>query len=114
METKAKKIIYEVNVKAQNAIADEFYNWLNNPHIDQMLQIEGFISAKLTTPDIKDDEHKRFTIHYKLESQEAMDNYFNNHAALLRGDGIKRFGDKFTIERRVLTVEKEYKKAKKE
>jgi hypothetical protein len=111
MET--KKVIYEVNVKAKNEIADEFFNWLNGGHIENMLKIEGFISARLTTPDSpKDDEHKRFTCQYKLVSMEAMESYFKNHAAHMREEGIQKFGDKFTAERRVLTIENSFKPKK--
>ena len=41
---------------------------------------------------------------YHLRSQSDLDNYLANHAAHMREDGIKRFGQKFSASRRVRTV----------
>ena len=51
-----------------------------------------------------DDSSKGFielTVIYKVENLQMMEEYFNVHAAKMRGDGVKRFGDKFSAERRV-------------
>ncbi len=39
-------VIYEVNLEIENAIAKDYMEWLR-PHIDIMLQFEGFQSAKV-------------------------------------------------------------------
>lgn len=39
---------------------------------------------------------------YKVQSREALQHYFDHHAATMRADGINRFGTKFSAHRRVL------------
>ena len=48
---------------------------------------------------------KRFVCHYTLKSRAHLQEYFDVHAARMRGDGLTRFKDKFVAERRVLTVQ---------
>lgn len=43
-------------------------------------------------------------IAFRLKSREDLENYFQNHAKAMREDGLKRFGDKFTAFRRVLSL----------
>jgi hypothetical protein len=107
---KSENVIYEVNIKAINEIGDDFYTWLNGKHIEEMLKIDGFLSAKLLIPDTKDEGHRRFTVQYKLVSMEMMESYFKNQAAKMRSEGLEKFGDKFTAERRVLTVKNKFSK----
>ncbi len=38
-------VIYEVNLSVQPSVADKFAEWLPE-HIQQILQLEGFISAE--------------------------------------------------------------------
>ena len=44
----------------------------------------------------------RLTVHYRVSDRKKLQDYFDVHAARLRGDGLKRFGGKMTASRRVL------------
>merc|ERR1711976_358629 len=97
----------------------EFNEWLTD-HIKEMLTLPGFVKAKtmvshnILSKDGDDLQNKTFvdvddsskgfielTVIYKVENLQKMEEYFNVHAAKMRGDGVKRFGDKFSAERRV-------------
>ena len=39
---------------------------------------------------------------YRVDTREQLTDYFDNHAARLRGDGLKAFSGKFTADRRVM------------
>ena len=111
---------YQVALKIDKSIFNEFNQWLTD-HIKEMLTLPGFIKAKTMLShnilskdgdDLQnnkmyvdvDDSSKGFielTVIYKVENLQMMEEYFNVHAAKMRGDGVKRFGDKFSAERRV-------------
>ena len=39
---------------------------------------------------------------YRVDTRAQLEDYFVNHAARLRGDGLKAFAGKFTADRRVM------------
>ena len=98
-------IIYEVNLELDPEIVTDFDEWLDG-HILQMLQFEGFNSAK----KFNSIEGKQYflTVQYKIESQEDLDRYLRNHAYKMRQEGIQKFQDKFKTHRRIMKIIKSY------
>ena len=95
-------IIYEVNISLQPEIEAEYRDWLEK-HIAEILTLPGFLDAQSFDVQNSDDSGKiDICVQYRLESQSALDSYFSQHAARLRADGIGKFGDRFTANRRVL------------
>eukprot|EP00729_Bicosta_minor_P008809 gene8809-30551_t len=92
-------VVYEVNLEVDADIADAYVAWLV-PHMAEMLAIDGFLQTTLA-----DVEHltanergaaakKCMVATYVLESREALQTYFDVHAARLRGDGGLKLGIK--------------------
>jgi len=98
-------IIYEVNIELDTEIISEFNEWLDE-HINNMLQFEGFKSAKKLNSI--ENEQYYLTVQYNIESQEDLDRYLRNHAQKMRSEGIKKFGDKFIAHRRIMNTIKTY------
>ncbi|WIO73051.1 DUF4286 family protein [Porticoccaceae bacterium LTM1] len=96
-------LIYEVNLTVNDDVAKEYKAWLKT-HIDEILAIDGFHAAKMYQRDSDEagGNGECWTIHYFLESREALNNYFDLHAEKMREDGLKRFGGKFSASRKVL------------
>jgi hypothetical protein len=97
-------IIYEVNVFVQHDIENQYREWLLK-HIAEILALPGFIDAQCF--DVQQDnsaDDVAICVHYRLESQAALDNYFQQHAPSLRADGVAKFGDQFRATRRVLVT----------
>jgi len=42
---------------------------------------------------------------YRVDSRKLLEDYFDHHAARLRGDGLKKYGGKFTVDRRIMKSE---------
>ncbi len=99
-------IVYEVNCLIDETVAEEFEVWLV-PHINQILSLEGFLSAETETL-LEDDRleektnRKGVSVRYKLSSRDALENYYIHHAGQLREEGRARFGEKLSVYRRVL------------
>ncbi len=100
------QVIYEVNVKIENSIFQAYLQWLQN-HIREMLEIKGFLSATCYE-EISDEfsankgAQNTVCIHYILESKEALQHYFEQHAERMRADAVKNFGNKFSAWRRIM------------
>jgi hypothetical protein len=101
-------IIYEVTLAVQREVAAEYETWLIT-HIEEMLFIDGFVSATLSEAE-PTETIRTFITDYLVRDQKALDDYFARHAAKMRAVGVSKFGDKFTASRRILTVKEEFKK----
>lgn len=105
---------YEVNLQIDNSVFTPFMQWLKI-HLQEMVQLPGFLSYGIKkvleieknsiSEQASNSSYTKISVLYKLESTQAMNDYFNIHSQKMRGDGIKQFGGKFTAERRCL---KEY------
>ena len=99
-------MIYEVNLQVDAEIAEAHRLWLLD-HIEEMVAIPGFVEARLFSRSPEDEGandqgQALWTVHYVLESAEAMDAYLAGPAARMRQDGVTRFGERFSATRRFL------------
>ena len=94
-------LIYEVSIQVSLDILDDYLSWLD-VHISEILDIDGFESAKIYKESITSSDSFALTIHYSVSIKAALDSYFSNNAEIMRQKGIDRFGDKFSATRRIL------------
>lgn len=98
-------VIYEVNLSIDEEIYSEYLVWLKE-HVQQMLQFPGFIQASFFKPEQEDNaSQEKLTVQYQLESRDDLQKYFTEFAPKMREDGIRRFGNKFSAERRIFNVQ---------
>jgi len=82
--------------------------WLRE-HIREMLDLDGFEAAAWynrsddldTLPDDEPTDPREWTIQYQVRDREALQTYFDEHAARMRRSGSEQFTDHVSIERRV-------------
>lgn len=93
-------IVYEVNLSVDNRQAEPFAVWLRS-HIPEIISYPGFIDASWY---YREPEHGRqlWTVHYRVADWRSLQEYFDKYAAEARQEGLDRFGDSFTADRRVL------------
>ncbi|MDQ3288534.1 MAG: DUF4286 family protein [Pseudomonadota bacterium] len=96
-------VVYEVNVDLDADIADAYLVWLDE-HIETMCALPGFSGASVfeVIEPAADTGRQRFSVHYTLDDQAALDAYLRDHAARMRAEGESRFGGRFRASRRVL------------
>jgi len=97
-------VIYEVNLTINRAIYSEFTLWLKE-HVNEMLQFPGFIQASVFKLEEEISDQGKLTIQYQLGSRADLDRYFTEFAPRMREEGIKRFNDKYSAERRIFEVQ---------
>ena len=95
-------IVYEVNLQIDSQVADDYAAWLK-PHIEHILQIKGFRHADWYVCDSSDDK-VHWSIRYQLDSRESLENYQKNHAPALIQEGIDKFGQYLTSDRRIMKL----------
>lgn len=98
-------VVYEVNLDLDADIAEAYLLWLDD-HIEVMCALPGFTGARVfeVIEPPADPGRQRFSVHYMLDDQAALDAYLRDHAALMRAEGEAHFGGRFRASRRVLQV----------
>ena len=102
-------IVYEVNLFVQRAIEAEYRAWLD-VHVREIVSLPGFLGAEVferRDPPSADGE-LALCVQYRLRDAQALEDYLHEHAAQLRADGIRHFGERFRAERRVLARSGKY------
>lgn len=100
-------MIYEVNLNINKEIYPEFIEWLRE-HIKEILQLPGFIQACLLEEELEQTEgfdQEKLTVQYQLESKDDLQRYFTDFAPKMREDGINRFKDQFSANRRIFSIQ---------
>lgn len=104
-------VLYEVNLEADAAIEGPFDTWLRD-HIADLLQIDGFRSAEILEDASAPAGRVRRIVQYRLRDQAALDTYLREHAPRMRTQGVAKFGDRYSAERRVLAHREEFIRGK--
>ena len=96
-------IVYEVNIKVREAVADDYRAWLGD-HVRELLTLPGFVSAEvmIVEPEQDTPEHQEIVVHYRLDSHHSLIRYRREHAPRMRAKAGERFDGEFEIHRRVL------------
>jgi len=97
------EVVYEVNLDLDAGIEADYRAWLRG-HVTEILALPGFIEAQVF--DVLDPAPATgriaLCVQYRLRDEAALQDYFDQHAGRLRGDGVARFGGRFNASRRVL------------
>ena len=93
--------VYEVTLSIDRAVLAEFDAWLEE-HVREMLELPGFISAETFETATDSPDRAGRTVHYVLESEDALEAYLTGPAEEMRRAGALRFEDRLEASRRVL------------
>ena len=104
-------VLYEVNLEADAAIEGPFDTWLRD-HIADLLQLDGFRSAEILDDSSAPPGRVRRIVQYRLRDQAALDAYLRDHAPRMRSQGVAKFGEAYSADRRVLAHREEFVRGK--
>lgn len=97
-------VCYEVNIIIATQYLEDYRLWLTR-HIQEMLQLPGFINAQvLKEYGLEDRAFSHLTIQYTLDNPKSLQLYFDNHAQRMREQSLKLFSGKFTATRRMFEI----------
>jgi hypothetical protein len=93
--------VYEVTLSIDREAIDELDAWLAE-HVREMLELPGFVSADTFHVDADSPARVGRTVHYVMESEQALEAYLSGPAEQMRRSGTVRFADRMAVTRRVL------------
>lgn len=98
-------IIYNVTIKVDATIADQWLKWLQEEHIPDVLQTGCFSGYKVVRLlEVDDTEGPTYAIQYNAESKADYNRYIQLHAVALRDKSYQKWGNRFLAFRSVMQV----------
>ncbi len=96
-------ILYNVTVKVDTSIAEDWLKWINEKHIPDMLQTGCFSKATiLQSLEVDDCDGPTYAIQYLAESKALYNVYIEKFAETMRGKSFELWGNKFIAFRSVM------------
>ena len=98
-------ILYNVTLKVDNDIHDDWLKWMKIIHIKDVLLTGLFVDCRMSRMLFIDDtEGPTYSIQYRLENLKKLQTYQDQFAAALQKDHQQRYGDKVVAFRSVMEV----------
>jgi hypothetical protein len=98
-------VIYNVTIKVDSTIAEEWLLWLKNEHIPGVMATRCFTHATvLRLLETDDSEGPTFAVQYHALSKSMFDEYIALHADEMRTKGFHKWGNRFIAFRSVMEV----------
>ena len=89
--------VYNISMKVQNAILDEWIAWQKQEHIREIMATNLFDDYKMyRLLDYDDEDGTTFTFQYFTSSIERYQQYISAFAPLLREKAFAKWGNLFT------------------
>ena len=98
-------IVYNVTVKVQHGIANEWLQWMINEHAPKIIAtncFKKFTALKLLEHD--DEEGITYTIQYFSDNRQNYQRYIDEYAERFRKESSDKWGNKFIAFRTVMEV----------
>ena len=88
--------IYNVTVKVEHAIANDWLHWMIHEHIPDILSTGCFWDAKLMQiMEIDDSEGPTYATQYFAATEDDYRKYLSDFAHDMRQKGFDKWGDRF-------------------
>lgn len=100
-------IIYNVTVKVEAAIADEWLQWLLHDHIPSVMNTNCFVDYKVVRLlEVDDSEGPTYAIQYFADSKADYNRYIEIHSSKMQKVSFEKWTDRFIAFRSVMEVVK--------
>jgi hypothetical protein len=97
--------IYNITVKVDNHILQQWLQWQKDEHIPEILATNLFTGNKLLRLlDQDDTESTTFIIQYFTDKKEKYDIYLSQYASIFRGKAFEKWGNNFVAFRTLMQV----------
>ena len=98
-------IIYNVTIRPELQIADDWLQWLLEEHIPEVLQTKCFFDYRVARLlDTDESEGPTYVIQYYAESKADYNRFIELHASDLRKKSFEKWGEQFIAFRTVMEV----------
>ena len=102
-------ILYNVTINIHESVHDQWMQWMQEKHINDVLATGKFSSARMVKVLVEEDMGgTTYSIQYTTDSKETLQRYYDEDAGRLREEGLKLFGDKMLAFRTELELISEH------
>ncbi len=95
-------IIYNVTVKVENDIHDEWMAWMKETHIPDVMATGLFVDSRMMKVLVDDTDGLTYSIQYRVESWENLKDYQDGHAPRLQKEHNDKYQGKYIAFRTLL------------
>jgi len=97
-------IIYNVTVKIDNEVHDEWLQWMKEVHIPDVMNTGLFVDNKICRVIKHEEDGTTYAIQYTCKDMATLHKYQVHHAATLQADHTKKYKDKFVAFRTLMEI----------
>ncbi len=98
-------LIYNVTIKVEHSIVDEWLCWMQQEHIPEVLATGCFTHARiLRLLEADETDGLTFAVQYEVPTDEKYNHYVSNFAPALREKSFTKWGNRFIAFRSVLQI----------
>ena len=98
-------IIYNVTIKIHDSIKHDWFTWLKEVHVPEVVGTGCFSNATIhRLLEVDDSEGPTYTIQYQAESKAMYNQYIEKFSGIMRQKSYDRWGDQFIGFRSVMQV----------
>ena len=98
-------IIYNVTVKVDHSIADDWLSWLQQEHIPDIIATECFTDARiLRLLEVDESDGITYAVQYHANSKALYNRYIKEYSAGMRNKVTEKWGDKLVAFRSVMQI----------
>lgn len=98
-------VIYNVTIKPDWSIHEEWLQWMQQEHIPEMLATQLFYEYKLLRLlEVDETEGPTYAAQYQARTLEDYNKYISEFATIQRQKGIQKWGNKFIAFRTLMQV----------
>ena len=88
-------IIYNVTINIHESVHDQWMQWMQEKHINDVLATGKFTSARMVKVLVEEEMGGvTYSIQYITDCKETLQRYYDEDAPRLREEGLRLFGDK--------------------
>ena len=96
-------IIYNVTIKVDPEVHDDWLNWMRSNHIPDVMNTGCFVNSKLLKlKDLDESNGVTYAIQYFADQREKLEEYQTEFAPKLQAEHTVRYKDKFVAFRTVM------------
>lgn len=103
-------VIYNVTVSIDQAVEQDWLNWMRVQHIPAVLQTDCFLECRLSRVNGEEDGGCTYSVMYMAQDQAALDHYQAQFAPALQREHAALYQGKFAAFRTTLNLIEEFKK----
>lgn len=98
-------ILYNVTVNIENAVADEWLQWMKEVHVPDVMRTGMFIQNTIFRILADEDSGgKSYSVQYTCDSMEQYEEYREKYATALQAEHTQKFKDRFVAFRTLLEL----------